>query len=190
MKHGRDSHVVECEWSGAGAAPSWRDVAMHLARYCVAVDATHFRFMVKGREVKFAPRKATDSADADGIDSPVFASTSTSASGEGDVVSCMLMLTGTFYLEQEGARWLQDRSAEVEQMQHQVAKWERQLAGRLLNEENLVECFRALGDVGSLLQSVDGGVGVHASKLPEMETFKTRLTDLHTRLQDIRRRLG
>ena len=60
VKHGKDTHVVDCAWASDVDAITWRDVAEHLARYCVAVEATHFRFMVRGREVRFVIKAANE----------------------------------------------------------------------------------------------------------------------------------
>ena len=70
-----------------------------------------------------------------------------------------------------------------------VAKFERQLAGRLLNEENLVDCYKTLGEVGAMIQSCDA-LSVQKDLQGELEAFKQKLVGILAQLEAIRRKLS
>ena len=99
------------------------------------------------------------------------------------------MLRTDFYQEKEGEKWLRDRQVETVNLEEKVAKFERQLAGRLLNEENLVDCYKTLGEVGAMIQSCDA-LSVQKDLQGELEAFKQKLVGILAQLEAIRRKLS
>eukprot|EP00930_Biecheleria_cincta_P099860 TRINITY_DN91472_c0_g1_i1.p1 TRINITY_DN91472_c0_g1~~TRINITY_DN91472_c0_g1_i1.p1 ORF type:complete len:301 (-),score=81.91 TRINITY_DN91472_c0_g1_i1:17-919(-) len=105
----------------------------------------------------------------------------------GKELSVMLMFREGFHVAVEGARWLEEKSAELAEAESAIERLAKRVEANFVDVETSMKLAEVGGVVETLTQSVDS-VRVNATKLPQMRELRDRALKAAERLEGLRKR--